>query len=115
LIEEGAALYVHPGMKDTDSRLLTGGDIGPGVLRSLLDDRKFRSGDLFVVYQVAQSFASFLISEYGMENFKSLYGAASDAPEGAFGRIYGKPLDDLETEWQRFVAAEMPEGRQVQE
>ena len=49
-------------------------------------------------YTVAGSFLRYLVDTYGIEKFWSLYASNS------FQRAYGRPLDELVTEWEAFLA-----------
>ncbi|MBU7027442.1 MAG: hypothetical protein HXS48_10950 [Theionarchaea archaeon] len=53
--------------------------------------------DILFNYDIAGSFATFLIEEYGIEKFKELY----SKPLGFFPflEVYDKSLEDLENEW----------------
>jgi hypothetical protein len=54
-------------------------------------------------YTTAGSFCRFLVDRYGAERFRALY-RAGGAPAD-FGRIYGKELGALESEWRAEVLA----------
>lgn len=115
LIEEGAALYIHQDREADGSRFHTGESIAPGIIMTLLDDHKFAGMDFFLVYPIAHSFTRFLVSEYGMDVFKTLYGLATDKPFEAFDRVYGKRVSELEGEWLKSVDFEVagPKPEQV--
>ena len=95
LIEEGAALYIHHDTEADGTPLHAGNPIESGIITTLLDDSEFLSRDLFLVYPVAHCFVRFLISKYGMDAFKALYGLATEQPAEAFDRVYGKPVTEL--------------------
>jgi hypothetical protein len=53
--------------------------------------------DICFNYDIAGSFATFLIETYGMEWFKELY--TSELGWDSFNTVYGKSLTDLEAQW----------------
>lgn len=69
-------------------------------VRRLMDPLGFVSQTSAVGYVTAGSFVRFLIDRYGMESVLRVYGAAS------YGEAFGKDLDALATEWERFLAGE---------
>lgn len=67
--------------------------------------------DILYNYDIAGSFATFLIEEYGIEQFKELY----SKPPGFFPflEVYNKSLEELEAEWIAVVKkAEITENEE---
>lgn len=62
-------------------------------------------GDMNMLYYQWASFVEFLIQVYGRERFDALYVTGSSSPGSAdYLGVYGKGLDQLEREWEAWVA-----------
>jgi len=111
LLMEGLAVYVSDVYFGEEScsrsKILLENDaiVLPSDLVTSFD---FREHDPVVSYNVAGSFAAFMIETYGIERFLRLY---SESPTGYASidvdteRIYGKSFEDLENEWISFLQA----------
>lgn len=63
-------------------------------------------------YMVTGSFVGFLIETFGLDKFKELYALSplvirqrrSGGPTGRYAKVFGKSLDELESDWQRWVS-----------
>lgn len=101
--EEGAAEYIHHGdaihTKHQQMLLST----RPGSIRGYLSDKEFEKSDLFLTYPLGASFVGFLITRYGIDAFKLIYGLHALETGRAFVEIYGKSLMELESEWHSFL------------
>jgi hypothetical protein len=67
--------------------------------------RQIKSENRKIAYIEAGSFISFLYEIYGAQKFKDLYN--SRLPVN-YERIYGKNINELETEWLNYVFVELP-------
>ena len=68
-------------------------------MRKLMGTEGFYQSAPSRAYTVAGSFLRFLADTYGPEKVRALYAHAD------FQRAYGRPLDELVTEWERYVDA----------
>lgn len=68
-------------------------------MRKLMGAEGFYQSAPSRAYTVAGSFLRFLADTYGPEKVRALYAHAD------FQKAYGRPLDDLVTEWERYVDA----------
>ncbi len=102
LIAEGLAIYVED--------YVINGENLHGIVKILYTENRLTSledlledfwSDILFNYDIAGSFAAFLIEKYGMEKFKELY----CKPLGFFSflEVYGKSLEDLEKEWIQVI------------
>jgi tetratricopeptide (TPR) repeat protein len=67
-------------------------------INSLLSVTGFMSQASSVSYVLCGSFCRFLMDTYGVERFKQVY------RYGNFEKVYGKSLNDLQTEWMSFLS-----------
>ncbi len=67
-------------------------------INSLLSVTGFMSQASSVSYVLCGSFCRFLMDTYGVERFKQVY------RYGNFEKVYGKNLNDLQTEWMSFLS-----------
>ena len=68
-------------------------------MRKLMGTEGFYQSAPSRAYTVAGSFLRFLADTYGAEKVRVLYAHAD------FQQAYGRPLNDLVTEWERYVDA----------
>lgn len=98
LLAEGLAVYVEDyvvnkvNLHGIIKILYTENRVTP--LNDLADDFWC---DVLFNYEIAGSFVTFLIEEYGMEKFKELYVRPPDP--SSFVTVYGKSFETLEKEW----------------
>lgn len=104
LFDEGTALYVDQG-KHMHARFREVKD-NAYSLAALLEDETFEDKNLYIVYPQVGSFVGFLWETYGSEPIKQAcrYEIKNDAGlPFLFEEVFGKPLDQLEKEWKKFI------------
>jgi hypothetical protein len=74
-------------------------------LADLTDDSRWRNINSQITYNASASFLVFLLDTYGAQRLKAIYGVPSGALSDRTRSVYGKSLEDLEAEWQRFYTA----------
>ena len=102
LLAEGLAVYVEDyvvygvNLHGVVNVLYQQGRVTP--LQDLLDDFWC---DILFNYDIAGSFATYLIEEYGIDKLMELYGLTMGYYE--VEEVYGKSLQELEQEWLTFI------------
>ena len=98
LLAEGLAVY-------TEDYYINGANLH-GIVKILLEEDQVTPlddlvnnfwCDILYNYDIAGSFAAFLIEEYGMEKFKELY--SKPLSVDSFGEVYWRSLSLLEKKW----------------
>lgn len=54
-------------------------------------------------YSAAGAYVGYLLTKYGGEKFKQIWGAGKSSYDEQFSRIYGKSQSDMDTEWRTFL------------
>jgi hypothetical protein len=54
-------------------------------------------------YSAAGAYVGYLLTKYGVEKFKELWGSGKTSYDEQFARIYGKSQAEMDTEWRAFL------------
>jgi hypothetical protein len=72
---------------------------------ALVDDGQWPTSDSQAAYNASASFLAYLLDTYGYVPLRQLYYARTSEFARRFREIYGRPVEDVETDWIRFAAA----------
>ena len=70
----------------------------------LADDGRWGNINPQTAYNASASFLAFLLASYGSQRLKAIYAAPPRELPDRMRSVYGKSLEELEVEWQRFYA-----------
>jgi hypothetical protein len=72
---------------------------------TLVDDGQWPTSDSQAAYNASASFLAYLLDTHGHVPLRQLYYARTSEFARRFREIYGRPVEEVETEWIRFAAA----------
>jgi hypothetical protein len=68
----------------------------------LADDDGWSRTDQQLAYNAGASFLAYVLDLYGAQRLRGIYPAPSGELPDRIRSVYGKSLDELEAEWQRY-------------
>lgn len=102
ILSEGLATWLDQSSKDHHqmaSDLVAEGEIIP--FNSIIGDSNFKAVDARITYPQCASFVGFLLDNYGIEKFKSIW--VKEDLRDKIKHVYGKELENLELQWHKFL------------
>ncbi len=103
LLDEGLAVWMNNSGRDhfaEGRRLLVAKQLpAASQIIEMLDNRDESC------YPAAGAYVGFLLTKYGADKFKQLWGARKESYEEQFQVVYEKSLSDMDAEWRIFLTA----------